>query len=303
MDANNKEERPLNPRSKANIFEIITFSWILKLVQKGLKKELDVIDLYTILDEDSSALLGSKLKKIWSKEQRTATKKNKKPSFLNALFKMFGSKLIIHGIYLAITDMVFSIIQTIFVGKIISHFESKNTKNQFHIVVYYAVGLIIICSLKTFSSNSYNMMSSHLAMKMRVATCDLIYNKALRLKTNSLETTTGRIVNLMSNDVIRFDLTIVYIGYIFIGPLETIMVTYFLWKEVGVPSILGVATFIIFIPLQVWLGSIVSNYRLKTANRTDARVNLMNEIISGIQVIKMYTWEHFFTKLIEFARK
>ncbi|XP_026807194.1 probable multidrug resistance-associated protein lethal(2)03659 isoform X3 [Rhopalosiphum maidis] len=107
----------------------------------------------------------------------------------------------------------------------------------------------------------------------------------------------------MSNDVIRFDLTIVYIGYIFIGPLETIIITYFLWKEVGVASILGVATFIIFIPLQVWLGSIVSNYRLKTANRTDARVNLMNEIISGIQVIKMYTWEYFFTKLIEFVRK
>ncbi|XP_050059315.1 probable multidrug resistance-associated protein lethal(2)03659 isoform X2 [Aphis gossypii] len=303
MDANNKEERPINPRSKANIFEIITFSWILKLVRKGLKKELDVIDLYTILDEDSSALLGSKLKTLWSKELGNSIKQNKKPSFLKALFQMFGSKLIIHGIYLAITDMVFSIIQTIFVGKIISHFELKNTKNQFHLVVYYAVGLIITCSLKAFSSNSYNMMSSHLAMKMRVATCDLVYNKALRLKPNSLETTTGRIINLMSNDVIRFDLTLVYLGYVFIGPMETIIVTYFLWKEVGVASILGVATFIIFIPLQVWLGSIVSNYRLKTANRTDARVSLMNEIITGIQVIKMYTWEHFFTKLIEFSRK
>ncbi|XP_016663046.1 probable multidrug resistance-associated protein lethal(2)03659 isoform X1 [Acyrthosiphon pisum] len=81
------------------------------------------------------------------------------------------------------------------------------------------------------------------------------------------------------------------------------MVTYFLWKEVGVASILGVATFIVFLPLQAWLGSSISNYRLKTANRTDARVSLMNEIISGIQVIKMYTWEHFFTKLTEFARK
>ncbi|CAI6361980.1 unnamed protein product [Macrosiphum euphorbiae] len=303
MDANNKEKRPPNPRSTANIFEIITYSWILKLVKKGLQKELDVIDLYTILEEDSSALLGTKLKKIWSNELKNAKEKNKKPCFLKALFQMFGFKLIIGGVYLAITDMVFSVIQTIFVGKIISHFESKNTSHQFHMVVCYAVVLIITCSLKTFSSNSYNMMSSHLAMKMRVATCDLIYNKALRLKTNSLETTTGRIVNLMSNDVIRFDLTIVYIGYVFTGPLETIMVTYFLWKEVGVASILGVATFIVFIPLQAWLGSSISNYRLKTANRTDARVSLMNEIISGIQVIKMYTWEHFFTKLTEFARK
>jgi len=54
----------------------------------------------------------------------------------------------------------------------------------------------------------------------------------------------------MSNDVIRFDLTIVYLGYVCIGPIETIVVTYFLWKEVGVASIIGVATFIIFIPLQ-----------------------------------------------------
>lgn len=38
-------------------------SWILKLIKKGLKTELDLIDLYTILEEDSSALLGNKLEK------------------------------------------------------------------------------------------------------------------------------------------------------------------------------------------------------------------------------------------------
>lgn len=44
---------------------------------------------------------------LWSKEMEDSLKQNKKPSFLKALFQMFGSKLIIHGIYLAITDMVF----------------------------------------------------------------------------------------------------------------------------------------------------------------------------------------------------
>jgi len=41
----------------------LVLSWILKLVKKGLKKDLDLIDLYTILDEDSSAALGNKLEK------------------------------------------------------------------------------------------------------------------------------------------------------------------------------------------------------------------------------------------------
>jgi len=36
---------------------------------------------------------------------------------------------------------------------------------------------------------------------------------------------------------------------------------------------------------------------------TDKRICLMNEVISGIQVIKMYTWEKPFAKLIKYIRK
>jgi len=36
---------------------------------------------------------------------------------------------------------------------------------------------------------------------------------------------------------------------------------------------------------------------------TDKRICLMNEVISGIQVIKMYTWEKPFAKLINYIRK
>lgn len=51
-----------------------------------------------------------------------------------------------------------------------------------------------------------------------------------------------------------------------------------------------------------WMGKQIFKFRLKTAIKTDERGRLMSEIISGIQVIKMYTWEKLFVRLVENAR-
>ena len=51
------------------------------------------------------------------------------------------------------------------------------------------------------------------------------------------------------------------------------------------------------------LGQQFYKLRGETAKRTDERINIMNEIINGIKVIKMYAWERSFAKLIEKARR
>lgn len=79
----------------------------------------------------------------------------------------------------------------------------------------------------------------------------MFYN-ALRLKVSSNssmnQTSTSRILNLISNDVNRFDLTILFLPFLWIGPIETAVVTYFLWEKVSVSSLFGVATLVMFIP-------------------------------------------------------
>lgn len=47
----------------------------------------------------------------------------------------------------------------------------------------------------------------------------------------------------------------------------------------------------------------IASYRLRIALKTDERVRTMSEIITGIQVIKMYNWEKPFIKLIDIIRR
>lgn len=58
----------------------------------------------------------------------------------------------------------------------------------------------------------------------------------------------------------------------------------------------------IFVVFVVYVGKLMGKIRASISTRTDKRVKLMNEIISGIQVIKMYAWEKSFEKIVKMAR-
>ena len=58
-----------------------------------------------------------------------------------------------------------------------------------------------------------------------------------------------------------------------------------------------------FVPLQSWIGKQFSKLRSEPAIKTDERIRIMNEIIQGIKVIKMYAWEFSFAKMLQEARE
>lgn len=52
-----------------------------------------------------------------------------------------------------------------------------------------------------------------------------------------------------------------------------------------------------------YAGKLSAVIRFKTALKADERIRLMAEIISSIEIIKMYGWEKPFSKLISTARR
>lgn len=63
------------------------------------------------------------------------------------------------------------------VGKLVIHFETNKSNDKSPDGIYLAIGLIIVLLIRTILYNNYGLINSHLAMKSRVATCHLIYNK------------------------------------------------------------------------------------------------------------------------------
>ena len=47
----------------------------------------------------------------------------------------------------------------------------------------------------------------------------------------------------------------------------------------------------------------LSLIRVKSARITDKRVVIMNEVITGIRVIKMYAWEYAFKRVVSKLRR
>lgn len=61
------------------------------------------------------------------------------------------------------------------VGHIVAHFENNSADNSKGI--YLLIGLVIVLVLRIINFCGHDMVTAHLGMKIRIATCNLIYKK------------------------------------------------------------------------------------------------------------------------------
>lgn len=114
----------------------------------------------------------------------------------------------------------------------------------------------------------------------------------------------GFLVNLLSNDVARFDYGFIYFHFVWIFPMQLALSAYILYVNVGWAGVIGAfSLFIKTVPVHTRLGHTLSNLRFRVAVLTDKRVGIMNEIIQGVQVIKMYAWEIPFQRVVAEVRR
>lgn len=164
---------------------------------------------------------------------------------------------------------------------------------------FYATLLLLTAMLQTLVLSQYFHRMFLVGLRIRTALIAAIYRKALRMSNSARkESTLGEIVNLMSVDAQRFmDLT-AYINMIWSAPLQILLALYFLWEVLGPAVLAGLAVMIILIPVNGLIANKVKTLQIRQMKSKDERVKLMNEVLNGIKVLKLYAWEPSFEQQI-----
>ncbi|XP_044597658.1 multidrug resistance-associated protein 1 isoform X2 [Cotesia glomerata] len=316
-------DRPC-PEQSASYPSKILFGWFDSLAWKGFKKPLTTSDLWSMNPEDTASEIVPKFNKYWTRNLKkcdklccnyccsqgtkasfrkasgqvdfNSTRKKKVASVIIPLYRIFGPTFFF-GALLKLSQDIMTFISPQVLGLLINFINSKDEAQWKG--YFYSVLLLLTATFQTLVLSQYFNRMFIVGMRMRTALVAAIYRKALRMSNAARkESTVGEIVNLMSVDAQRFMDLMPYINMIWSAPLQIGLALYFLWYELEVAVFAGLAVMIFLIPINAVIANKVKTLQIRQMKSKDERVKLMNEVLNGIKVLKLYAWEPSFEQQI-----
>uniref|UniRef100_A0A131YTN7 ATP-binding cassette, subfamily C (CFTR/MRP), member 1 n=1 Tax=Rhipicephalus appendiculatus TaxID=34631 RepID=A0A131YTN7_RHIAP len=170
--------------------------------------------------------------------------------------------------------------------------------------VFYAVLIFATASLQSLILSRYFHRMYIVGMRIRTCLISAIYRKSLVLSNAAKkESTTGEIVNLMSNDAQKFMELMVFLNMLWSAPYQIALALYFLWQLLGVAVLSGVGIMVLMVPINGFLAAYSKKLQTRQMKHKDERIKLMNEILSGMKVLKLYAWESSFEDHVQHIRE
>ncbi|XP_042326328.1 cystic fibrosis transmembrane conductance regulator [Sceloporus undulatus] len=287
-----------SPLEKANVFSKLFFRWTKPILKKGYRQRLELSDIYQIPATDSADNLSEKLEREWDRELAS----KKKPRLVNALRRCFFWKFTFYGILLYLGEVTKSV-QPLLLGRIIASYDPANSLER-SIAYYLAIGLCLLFVARMLLLHPAIFGLHHIGMQIRIAMFSLIYKKTLKLSSRVLDKiSTGQLVSLLSNNLNKFDEGLALAHFVWIVPLQVLLVMGLLWEMLQASAFCGLGLLILVALFQSWLGRMMMKYRDQRGGKINERLVITAEMIENIQSVKAYCWENAMENMIENLRK
>uniref|UniRef100_A0AAR2IZ08 ABC-type glutathione-S-conjugate transporter n=1 Tax=Pygocentrus nattereri TaxID=42514 RepID=A0AAR2IZ08_PYGNA len=307
------------PVEDASFLSKILFWWFSGLVVKGYRSPLTAEDLWSLREKDTSKKIISDLEREWSMQcaklqqcenvkalgcriteqtqllQKLRQEQSSGFLLLRTLARTFGTYFLSGTLCLIIHDaFMFSIPQVL---SLLLGFVRDEDAPLWKGYLF-AFTMFLLSCLQSLFNHQYMYACFTVGMRVKTAVMGLVYRKSLVISSAARRTcTVGEIVNLVSADTQKLMDFVVYFNAVWLAPIEIGLCLFFLWQHLGPSALAGIATVIFIFPLNGLIAKMRSKLQVQM-KYMDGRIKLMNEILSGIKILKFYAWEKAFKERV-----
>ncbi|KAJ3417651.1 Multidrug resistance-associated protein 4 [Chytridiales sp. JEL 0842] len=295
-------------RQETNFFIRWAFAYVNPVLKRGVAGELDGNDVMSIEDADKAHTLSTSILTSWEKELSTyhahlLNEPNKpvnlhSPRLWYSTFKVFGLPYLWPGLA-SFVETIVKIAQALLLGYLLTWFSDPNSTLKEGLL--WAMGLGLSALAHAVLHHVEFFLAMRVGMQMRVGFVGALYKKCLALSVSHTGST-GAILNLVSNDVQRFEDAAPFAHFVWLGPLEVLLITYFMYVEIGWAALAAVAALLGLIPLQGGFAREFGKLRKGTVQYRDERIKALSDSLVGVVVVKLYAWEEMFVERINGLR-
>lgn len=170
-----------NPKEKASLFSLLTFSWLNDLLKRGNQRALENDDLPPLLEEDNNQALTENLEREWSwncKAAHTTETWIRTAKLWRALCNLVPTSEKALVLTLASTHIVLRLLQPLFlIGLLAELIKESSVKGRW--IYLYASGVCLSTWLIAISKCHCDYRSSMIGMRIRSALLGVIYKKVV----------------------------------------------------------------------------------------------------------------------------
>ncbi|XP_022257321.1 multidrug resistance-associated protein 1-like [Limulus polyphemus] len=157
---------------------------------------------------------------------------------------------------------------------------------------FYAAIMFVSAIISSICMNHLIYFVISAALKIKSALITAIYRKSLKMSSSARRNyTVGELVNLMAVDAEKIFNLSMYLTLTIGAPLRIFFTIVLLWQYLGPACLAGVVVILVVFPLTGIFASKMRKVQEQQMEKKDSRLKFMNEILSGIKVLKLYAWE------------
>ncbi|CAL1293324.1 unnamed protein product [Larinioides sclopetarius] len=282
---------------EVSFLSYITHLWFMKFILKGRKKLLRVEDFFFSTIYLTAKTVYMNFEKHWKYYMLPG--KHPDISLSWALLKAFWPW--ITGVVLTdILSAILLLIPPLLLDRIIDFTTDDFYSWRGH---FYAVLIFLVdFAGKMLSNNSLHFMFFS-GIQFQSALMGAIFRKNLNMANSARKDyDSGTLMSLLTVDVKRIQWFTMQFAALLSMPLRILLIIYIMWQYIGISTLAGVAVIGILFPFSFYVSRIGWKFSDKQMEVKDFRLKLMNEILNGIKILKLYAWEIPFAGRVSTAR-